>query len=264
MDDPVGIYGLPTVLLVEDHEELRQYLKDQLSEEFSVLEAANGKEGIKILTENRVDLIITDWSMPEMDGAAFIKEVRSYGITSAIPIILLTAKDELKDRQDGLDMGADQVIPKPFNIQLLRSQVRRTIDNHRYRLRKFSIESMENLVEVHETRDAHFMGEVERIIKKHIHDTALNAGSIAMEVGVSRTALYDRIKSITGQTIGEYIQQIRLKHAIKLMLYDKVTVSEVYLMVGISSSSYLIRLFKKYYQTTPKEYIRKYLKTASN
>jgi AraC-like DNA-binding protein len=108
------------------------------------------------------------------------------------------------------------------------------------------------------------MGEVERIIKKHIHDTALNAGSIAMEVGVSRTALYDRIKSITGQTIGEYIQQIRLKHAIKLMLYDKVTVSEVYLMVGISSSSYLIRLFKKYYQTTPKEYIRKYLKTASN
>ena len=126
VDDPVGIYGLTTVLLVEDHEELRQYLKDQLSEEFTVLEAANGEEGIKILTENRVDLIITDWIMPEMDGAAFIKEVRSYGITSAIPIILLTAKDELKDRQDGLVMGADQVIPKPFNIQLLRSQVRRT------------------------------------------------------------------------------------------------------------------------------------------
>jgi len=123
---------------------------------------------------------------------------------------------------------------------------------------------MENLVEIKDSRDAHFMSEVEGVVKKHIRDTALNAAVIAMELGISRTVLFDRIKSVTGQTVGQYIQQIRLKLAIKLMLYEEVPVSEVYVMVGISSSSYLIRLFKKYYHTTPREYIRTYLKTTSN
>ena len=132
------------------------------------------------------------------------------------------------------------------------------------RIRKYSLESMENLVTIQENREAHFIEEGERIIRNHIRDTTLNAGVIATELGVSRTALYDKIKSITGQTIGEHIQRIRLKHAIKLMLYESVSVSEVCVMVGFSSSSYMIRLFKRYYHTTPKEYITNYLKAASN
>ena len=87
---------------------------------------------------------------------------------------------------------------------------------------------------------------------------------IAREMGVSRTSLYDKIKSINGQTIGEHIQQVRLKQAIRLMLYEQISVSEVSVMVGFNSSSYMIRLFKKYYNTTPREYIRRYLKTTSN
>ncbi len=221
-------------------------------------------EGLKILKENHPDLIITDWIMPEMDGPAFLKEIRSDKHTMAIPVILLTAKDELRDRQEGLDMGADQVITKPFNLQLLKSQVKRIIQNNRIRAKKYSLDNFENLVNVRENRDAHFIGEVERIIRNHISDTALNAGVIARELAVSRTALYDKIKSITGQTIGEHIQKIRLKHAIKLMLYERVSVSEVSVMVGFSSSSYMIRLFKKYYHTTPKEYITNYIRAASN
>jgi DNA-binding response OmpR family regulator len=263
-EDQVEVRGQPSLLLVEDHTELREYLKEHLEDEFRVLEASNGEEALGILEKQKPDLIITDWIMPVMDGAAFIKEIRSREHTSAIPVILLTARDEMMDQQFGLEVGADQVITKPFNTQLLKTQVRRTIQNYRERLRKFSVENPEHLVEVHENREAYFIGELERVIRAHMRDTSLNAGVIARELGMSRTALYDKIKSITGQTLGEYVQRLRLKHAIKLMLYENVTVSEVYVMVGFSSSSYLIRLFKKYYQTTPGEYVKGYLKKASN
>ena len=256
--------GLPGILLVEDHEELRQYLVENLSDEYRFYEASNGAEGLEILKDQRPDLIITDWIMPVMDGAAFIETIRTDERTSSIPVILLTAKDEVKDWQDGLEMGADQVIPKPFNLQLLRTQLRRIIANNRSRMRKYSLETRENLADFHGDSDARFMKQVEHIINEHIGDTGLNAAMIARELGVSRTSLYDRIRVLTGQTIGECIQKTRLKQAVKLMLYENIPVSEVYVMVGFSSSSYLILLFKKYYQTTPKEYIRNYLRTASN
>jgi signal transduction histidine kinase/DNA-binding response OmpR family regulator len=256
--------GLPGILLVEDHEELRQYLVENLSDEYRFYEASNGAEGLEILKEQRPDLIITDWIMPEMDGAAFIEAIRTDDKTSSIPVILLTAKDEVKDWQDGLEMGADQVIPKPFNLQLLRTQLRRIIANNRNRIRKYSLATRENLADFQEDSDARFIEQVEHIINEHIGDTGLNAAMIARELGVSRTSLYDRIRVLTGQTIGECIQKTRLEQAVKLMLYKNITVSEVYVMVGFSSSSYLIRLFKKYYQTTPKEYVRNYLRTAPN
>jgi signal transduction histidine kinase/ligand-binding sensor domain-containing protein/DNA-binding NarL/FixJ family response regulator len=256
--------GLPLIMLVEDNEEFRQYLAEHLADEYQILEAANGAEGLEILKDHRPDLIITDWIMPVMDGADFIKEIRSEKSTSTIPVVLLTARDELKDLQDGLDMGADQVITKPFNLQLLRSQLKRIIANNRSRMKRYSLQNMENLANVNGEREAQFMVQVEHIVKEHIMDTGLNAAMIARLLGVSRTTLYDRIRLLTGQTISECIQRIRLKHAIKLMLYERIPLSEVYVMVGFSSSSYMIRIFKKYYQTTPMEYVRNYLKTASN
>ncbi len=266
---PLEIENLQTepnasVLLVEDHISLREFLKDHISEFFAVLEASNGFEALKILENHKPDLIITDWIMPGMDGASLIREIRSNDNTATIPVILLTAKDELKDRQEGLNLGADQVIPKPFNIQLLISQVKRTIKNNDVRLKRFSLDNMEKLVHVRENRDASFIEEVERSIRDHIRDTNLNAGMISRDLGCSRTSLYDKIKGITGMSIGEYIQRIRLKQAIKLMLYEGVSVSEVYILVGFGSSSYMIRLFKKYYHTTPGEYVKNYLKSTSN
>jgi YesN/AraC family two-component response regulator len=229
-----------------------------------VLEASNGEEAMQILKENRVDLVITDWIMPVMDGAALIKTIREDQQFITLPILLLTAKDEIGDWQEALDLGADQVIPKPFNLQLLLSQVKRIIETSRIRARKYSTSSNENLVEVHRTREAQYMAEVERIIRDNIKDPGLNAESIARALGVSRTSLFAKIKSITGQTLGEYIQRLRLKQAIQYMLYEQVSVTEVYIMVGFSSSSYMIRLFKKFYNTTPGEYVKNYLKTTSN
>ncbi len=263
-NDPAGSYSLPRILIVEDHADLRQYLSDHLSEEYRILLAANGAEGMDILRENRPDLILTDWIMPVMDGAAFIRELKSDDHTSDIPVILLTARDELLDKQKGLELGADLVITKPFNLQLLKSQLKRVVENNRSRMKKYSMQHVETRMDLQGNRDARFIEKAERIIRERITEPSLNASVVARELGVSRTVLYDRMKEITGQTIGECIHRIRLKHAINLMLYENIPVSELYVMVGISSSSYLIRLFKKYYHTTPKEYIRNYLKTASN
>ena len=264
LDETSDVQGLPSILLVEDHEELRQYIVEHLGDEFRVIEAANGKEGLQILKNTRPEVVITDWIMPVMDGAAFIEEIRSDETIASIPVIMLTAKGETKDWQEALDLGADHVIPKPFNLQLLRTQLRRIIINNRKRRRSYSIHDGVQLADIRENRETKFLEQLDRIIQKHISDPGLNAAVISKELGISRTVLYERIRSFTGQSIGTHIQKYRLKHAIRLMLYENVTVSEVYVKVGLSSSSYFIKLFKKYYQTTPKEYIRNYLKTVTN
>jgi len=254
----------PSILLVEDHDALRNYLKENLADEYIVLEASNGAEAIEKLKGHQPDLIIADWIMPVMDGAEFLKEIRSRKEISSVPVILLTAKNELEDHQVGLELGADQVITKPFNLKLLKLQIRRMIENNRSRMRKYGLNESELLMEVKGERESRFIQEVEQVIREHIKDPTLNADLIARRLGTSRTVLYARIKDITGHTLGEYIQKFRLKQAIRLMLYENLSVSEVYVMVGISSSSYLIRLFKKYYHTTPREYVKNYLETASN
>jgi signal transduction histidine kinase/ligand-binding sensor domain-containing protein/AraC-like DNA-binding protein len=254
----------PVLLIVEDHDDLREYLADQLSGEYRVLKAPNGRKALECIGRTMPELVISDWIMPEMDGAMFIRELRSKERTRAIPVILLTAKSELKERQDALDMGADLVITKPFNMQLLRSQVRNMIGNLQIRKEKYATESLDNLVQVRQGRDAGFIGDLERVIRNNMQDQDLNAAMVAESLGISRTSLYDKIRAMTGMPIGEYIQRVRLKQAEMLMIYKGYSVSEVYSMVGISSSSYFIRLFRKYYGTTPGEYIRNYMKEASN
>ena len=254
---------LPTILIVEDHDALRDYLKENLADEYNVLEASNGAQAMEKLNGHQPDLIIADWIMPVMDGAQFLKQIRSGKDTSSVPVILLTAKDEPEDHLEGLELGADQIVNKPFNLRLLKLQIKRMIENNRSRIRKYGLKESELLVEVKGEREARFIQNVEHIIREHMKDTALNADLIAKKLGMSRTVLYAKIKGITGYTTGEYIQKIRLKQALRLMLYENLSLSEVYVMVGISSSSYLIRLFKKYYHTTPKEYIRNYLGTMS-
>lgn len=254
---------LPTILIVEDHDALRDYLKENLADEYTLLEASNGAEAIEKLNGHQPDLILADWIMPVMDGAQFLKEIRTRKDTSSVPVILLTAKDELKDHQEGLELGADQIVTKPFNLKLLKLQIKRMIENNRSRIRTYGLNESELLVEVKGERETRFIQDVEQVIREHMKDTALNADLLAKKLTLSRTVLYVRIKEITGHTPGEYIQKVRLKQAIKLMLYENLSVSEVYVMVGISSSSYLIRLFKKYYKTTPKEFIRNYLGTVS-
>lgn len=259
-----GNIGHPHILIVEDHRDLRNYLKDVLSDEYQVSDVPNGKEALQYMQQMKPDLVIVDWIMPVMDGETFIRQIRADERLSAIPVILLTGKSEIHERQAGLELGADLVITKPFSIQLFTSQVRRTIENNRNRIRYYGNYSNGSIEEARNNSDAKFLGLLEEIILKHIREVSLNASDIAAEMGMSRTVLYEKLKSMTGMTIGEYIQRIRLKQTIKLMINEKRSLSEVCVMVGFSSSSYLIRVFKKHYKTTPREYIKTFLKTSSN
>lgn len=256
--------GLPRILIVEDHKELREYLKEHLSEEYHVMDAPNGSTALEQIPQFNPDLIIADWIMPVMDGEALVRKIRKDPMLSGIPVILLTGKSEMHEQQAGLDLGADLVITKPFSIQLLITQVRRTIENNRERIRNYGTFSAENIRETKHLHEALFLEQLDKAILKHIRDVSLNAGALSEELGISRTVLYEKLKSLTGTTIGAHIQRIRLKQAIRLMLTESKPISEVYVMVGFSSSSYLIRTFKKYYHTTPGEYIRAFLKTSSN
>ncbi len=255
---------LPRILIVEDHDKLRNYLRDQLSAEYRIMEAPNGAEALKIMHRVKPDLVITDWIMPVMDGEALIRTIRSNERLSTIPVILLTGKGDHSEHLKGLDMGADLVVPKPFSIQLLNSQVKRAVENNRSRIRQYAMVTEENINEIHEVRQSDFIGQLDRIILSNLRETNLNAGFLAREMGVSRTVLYEKVRVATGVPIGVYIQKTRLKRAIRLMLYENRPISEVYVMVGFSSSSYMIRLFRKHYQTTPGEYIRSMLKASSN
>ncbi len=255
---------LPRILVVEDHDELRNYLKERLSEDYLVMDAPNGALGLQTMRQFRPDLVILDWIMPVMDGEALIRRVREDATLSSTPVILLTGKSELHEREAGLNLGADLVITKPFSIQMLTSQIRRIIENNRIRMLKYSGSGLENIEEVNRVRETEFLKLLDRSIINNIRNVSLNAAILAADLGVSRTVLYERVRSVTGQTIGEYVQKLRIKHAIRLMLYEKRPLSEVHVMVGFSSSSYMIRLFRKYYQTTPGEYIRTFLTTSSN
>ncbi|MGW8316734.1 MAG: response regulator, partial [Bacteroidales bacterium] len=255
---------LPRILIVEDHKELREYLKEHLSEEYHVMDAPNGSRALEQIMQFRPDLIIADWIMPVMDGEALVRKLREDPRLSTIPVILLTGKSEMHEQQAGLELGADLVITKPFNIQLLISQIHRTIENNRMRIRSYGTFSTENIKDTKHIHDALFLEQLDKAILKYIRDVSLNAATLAGELGISRTVLYGKLKSLTGITIGAYIQRIRLKQAIRLILTENRPLSEVYIMVGFSSSSYLIRTFRKYYHTTPGEYIRAFLKTSSN
>jgi signal transduction histidine kinase/ligand-binding sensor domain-containing protein/DNA-binding response OmpR family regulator len=264
-EDPKKILGnnfhsknqpIPKILIVEDNRDLRNYLKENLSKNFRVTEVSNGAEGMEKLKDEVPDLIITDWIMPTMDGTEFIRRIRSEKTTSTIPIILLTAKDELKDKQEAIDIGTDLIITKPFNLQLLLLQANRIIVNNQIRMREYGIGKKEIIAKVKDDMEFQFIRKIEEFIYKNISNQQLNAELIADSLTISRTTLYSRTREITGITLGEYIQKIRMQYALNLMIYENRSVAEVYTMVGISSSSYFIRLFRKYYNATPKEYIR--------
>jgi signal transduction histidine kinase/DNA-binding response OmpR family regulator/streptogramin lyase len=259
-----GRNNRPRILVVEDHKELRDYLMEHLSEDYSVEGVPHGRAALEYMKQSRPDLVIADWIMPVMDGEELIRQIRADERLSAVPVILLTGKSEVHERQAGLELGADQIITKPFSIQLLTSQVHRIIENNQIRMRKYGRYSAENIQDARNSQDAAFLELLEKAVLKHLRDISLNASVIAGELGISRTVLYEKLKSVTGQTIGEFIQRVRLQQAIRLMLYENRPLSEIHVMVGINSTSYLIRLFRKYYHTTPREYIRTFLKTSSN
>ncbi|MBN1184577.1 MAG: response regulator [Bacteroidales bacterium] len=244
------------ILIVEDNLELRTFLAKELSEGFNVSKAEDGKIGVDLAFQHIPDLIVSDILMPNYSGIDLCKIIKSDIRTSHIPIILLTAKTTINDQIEGVEIGADAYITKPFNMKLLYIQINQLIQTRRKLYAQFSQEVyiMPNKMTDNEL-DQNFLQKAIDYIIMNITDNNLSVEELSNALNLSRSNVYRKIKALTGNTIIEFIRIVRLKHAIKLMETKKYSLAEIAYMTGFTSPSYFTKSFKDQYGKPPSEYI---------
>lgn len=248
------------ILLVEDNVEIRSYIIDVLGKNYSIDEAENGLEGLQKIHDKEYDLIITDLMMPELDGLEMCKQIKSSIETDHLPIIMLTAKSSVESRIEGLSIGADSYISKPFHPEHLSIRVSKLIEQRELFKARFSkkinIESVNQAQETTESPDEAFIRKAIETIIERIIETDFNGDALASELRISRMGLHRKIKALTGQSTGEFIRNIRLKKAGELLLLPGKNISDVCYEVGFNSPSYFSTCFTEVYKMTPTEYIK--------
>lgn len=245
------------VLIIEDDDEIRQYMRNELSTDFRISECTNGREGLENILKEKPDLVISDIMMPEMDGITLCRKVKQNINVNHIPVILLTAKSKAEDRIEGLETGADAYIVKPFNTELLRTTASNLISN-RERLRGQLIGEQqveEKIVKIEmKSNDEILMGKVMKTINEHLTDPALNVEMLAANVGMSRVHMHRKLKELTNQSARDFIRNIRLKQAATLLREKNLTISEVAYATGFSNLSHFSNSFREFYGISPTEY----------
>ena len=250
------------LLVVDDDQEVARYIKNELGQWYRIDIAANGREALKVLLsgDNAYDLVISDVMMPEMDGLTLLRQLKGNPNISDIPVVLLTSKAEVSDRLEGLKKGADAYLAKPFNLEELHILVDNIIDNVRRLRGKFTgaqaqEDKVEN-VEVKGNNDA-LMDRIMKTINEHLQDPDFNVERLTEEVGISRAQLHRKMKEITGISTGEFIRNLRLQQAARLIKEGKINITQVAYAVGFNNQTYFSTVFKKYYGKTPTEFAEK-------
>lgn len=247
--------GKPLILLVEDNEDFRFYLKDNLKIAYDVIEAETGEEGWKKTISQYPDLIVTDVMMPDMNGTELCKKIKSDQRVSHIPVILLTARSGEEQRLEGFEVGADDYIPKPFSFPILESRIRNLIsirkDLHRLLAKKNGIKASEIQIT---SLDEQFVARVIEAIEKNIANSELTVLDLSRELGVSRAQFFRKVQELTGKAPLELIRSIRLQHAAQLLEKSQLSVSEVAYRVGFNNPKYFARHFKEQYHVLPSAY----------
>ena len=250
------------ILVVDDEEDIRHYIRKELSPIYRISECSNGKEALDYILKEKPDLVISDVMMPEMDGFTLCKKLKSNININHIPIILLTAKSTDEEKAEGFDIGADAYIVKPFNVELLRKRIANIIDN-RERLEMKPSDSEENQLLIKpvvlRSFDQILLEKIMKIINENIADSDLNVEMLASGVGMSRVHMHRKLKELTNQSARDLIKSIRLKQAADLLQGQKLTISEVGYALGFSNLSHFSNTFKEFYGVSPKEFSKKTL-----
>ncbi len=254
-----------TLLLVEDDPSILNYLTEILSPEYRILCATNGKEGLETAIRELPDCVITDIMMPEMSGTEMCKKIKSNPATCDIPVIILTAKTSIEQRVEGLAGGADSYIPKPFNIEHLRTRVSKLIELRKAMRDKYSgkLDVKEETVKV-KSADDKLLDKVEAFVTKELANPDLSVELIAQEIGVSRSHLHRKLKQLTNQNPSDYIKNTRLRHAAYLLENKNIAVSEACYATGFSSLSHFSNSFKEFFGMSPTKYVEINRKPASS
>jgi DNA-binding response OmpR family regulator len=248
----------PLVLIVEDNVDVRLYVKSLLEDQFEIIEAPNGQNGLLKAMKFVPELIISDVQMDVMDGFELCKQIKENLSTSHIPVMLLTALALDEQRAIGFESGADAYIPKPFNETLLKIRVRKLIEN-REKIKNYFQKNLtfgdrkENVAEIDKT----FINKFRKLIEERLIDSDLNVDEIGKNLGLSRVQLYRKIKSLTNYAPNELVRIIRLKATEQMLINTEKSISEIAYDAGFSSPSYFAKCFKEYFNESPTEYVKR-------
>jgi two-component system cell cycle response regulator len=248
---------LPPVLFVDDEEEILEFLERILRAKYTVFKAENGQEALKVLSAETIQLVVSDVMMPEMDGFELCKAIKSNFEFSHIPVILLTAKNTIQAKVEGLELGADAYIEKPFSKEHLLAQMASLINNRTMLREYFANSPLAHLKSMaHSKTEEQFLETLNETIDKSLDDPDLDVEKLASMLNITRITLYRKIKAITNLTAVELINITRLKKAAALLLQGDYKVYEVAGMVGFSSQSNFARSFHKQFDMSPTDYAK--------
>ena len=246
-----------TLLIVEDSDDMRDFLVNNFRDHYDVITAGDGIEALDQLEKHEVNIIISDWMMPRMDGAELCRRVRSNQLTSHIPFVMLTAKTDDDSKVEGMDVGADTYIEKPFSVQYLEACIRNILQIRRQLMEKFSTQPLEPVTEIAQNpTDNDFLIRMNKIIEENFSNSDLSVDFLADKLNISRSGLFAKIKTLADFTPNEMIQIVRLKRAAQLLHDGGYLVSEVGYMVGFSNPSYFSKCFQKQFGIRPADYMK--------
>lgn len=245
-----------TLLVVEDNVDMRAFMRSVLSDRFTVLEASDGQEALKILLSRDVDFIISDLMMPVMDGLELAEKVKGNFAISHIPFVMLTAKTSRESRMEGYRKGVDDYILKPFDEDMLLTRINNILENKKRYQRKFITDMDVEQLEINEeSRDKKFVNKVMEVLKENYTNSYFEVGEFAEALGVSRSLLNKKLQSLMGQSANQLVRTYRLKRAHELILLNRTTknlnVSEIAFQVGFNDSKYFTRCFTKHFGVNP-------------
>ncbi len=262
-ETPLKMSNRQRLVIVEDDDEIRKYLMDELGSDYDVVGCENGLVGLKEVLKSSPDLVISDVMMPEMDGNTLCSKIRSNPSVSHIPVILLTAKSLDEDQLEGLETGADAYIVKPFNMDILRRTIINLINkSYNLRMKYGRNDQLEEKVDEIQVKspDDRLLERVMNVINKNLNNSDLSVDRIADEVGISRVHLHRKMKELTGQTPHDFIRNIRLKQAAHLLANQNMNVTEVMYACGFNNPASFSTIFKKFYGLSPRDFMKEHTK----
>ncbi|MDR1369488.1 MAG: response regulator [Dysgonamonadaceae bacterium] len=244
--------GKKRILLVEDHDDLRELITDTLSEEYDIVQAEDGIVALEILKDRIVNLVICDIMMPNMDGITLSEKIKNNIKTSHVPIVLLTARSGIESKIEGAGSGADIYLEKPIDFNLLRLTVR-NVFKQQQQLKEYYAKNhfADNPDLSSNEEDNKFLRDFIQIIDNNLNQSDLDVNYIASQMSMSRSKLYNKVKMMTGQSIIEFVLNIRFAKAARLIIEENMSMRQVMEMIGIESQSYFTNTFKKKFGETP-------------
>ena len=257
----------PILLIVEDNEEIQKYIVESFTDSFEVITANNGEEGTQQALSRIPDIVVSDIMMPVMDGITLCKQLKDDVRTSHIPIILLTAKDSLQDKEEGYEVGADSYLTKPFSASLLRSRINNLLDSRKKLVAQFQAQSTPgSQIDLSEKRiviaealsklDNEFIEKITLLIEENLSSEKIDINYLSDKMCMSGSTLYRKMKALTGLSTNEYIRKVKMENAERLLLEGKFNISEIAYKVGMNSTGYFRQCFKEEFGVSPSDYLK--------